>query len=101
MEERVIRFRLGNEMRQGEYWEGVDKRTCRLCGSEEETWEHVWEGCRAWDTGGKSYQEVVGWILGEKEEREEWMRKIEEERKEEISRNMKYRAQDRREEEER
>jgi len=49
---RVVRYRLGNEMREGRYWEEGEKRRCRLCGVEEETWEHVWEGCRKWK-GGK------------------------------------------------
>lgn len=50
---RVARFRLDNEMGEGRYWEGETKRTCRLCGSEEKTWEHVWERCRAWREGGE------------------------------------------------
>jgi len=42
----VIRYRLGNEIRERE-----DKRLCRVCGYEEETWEHVWERCRDWGLG--------------------------------------------------
>jgi len=42
---RVARFRLGNEMREGRYWEREEKRRCRLCGWAEETWEHVVEVC--------------------------------------------------------
>jgi len=46
-EERMIRvrFRLGNEMREGKYWEDEEKRRCRICGWEEETWEDVMEVC--------------------------------------------------------
>ena len=29
---RIIRFRLGNEMREGRYWEEEEKRKCRICG---------------------------------------------------------------------
>lgn len=42
---RIIRFRLGNEMKERVYWEVEEKRRCRICGNEEETWEHVWEMC--------------------------------------------------------
>jgi hypothetical protein len=77
---RVARFRLGNEMREGEYWEKEEERSCRLCGSEEETWEHVWERCREWKEGGGSWQEAVKWVLGGKGEGEWWMREIERER---------------------
>jgi len=37
---RVARFRLGNELREGKYWE-EEKRRCRICGWEEKMWEHV------------------------------------------------------------
>jgi len=42
----VARFRLGNEIREGRYWEEEEKKVCRLCGDKVETWEHVWEECR-------------------------------------------------------
>ncbi|KYN14427.1 hypothetical protein ALC57_13379, partial [Trachymyrmex cornetzi] len=77
----VARFRLGNEVKEGRYWE-EEERKYRLCRSEWETWEHIWEGCRAWEMGeGGSWQEVVGRILGEEGEEEGWMREVEEERK--------------------
>jgi len=38
---RIIRFRLGNEIKESLYWEEENKRICRLCGGEEETWEHI------------------------------------------------------------
>jgi len=38
---RVLRFRLGNEIGESNYWEEEDKRICRLCEEETETWEHV------------------------------------------------------------
>jgi len=28
---RMARFRLGNVMREGRYWEGEERRRCRLC----------------------------------------------------------------------
>jgi len=61
---RVLRFKLGNEIGESNYWEEEDKRMCRLCEGETETWEHVWERCRVWRTGGESWQEMAGWILG-------------------------------------
>lgn len=54
---RVARYRLGNEVKRRWYWEEEDKRLCRLCGGEVETWEHVWEGCRKWNEGESSWQE--------------------------------------------
>jgi len=39
---RVETYLLGNEIREGKYWEEEERRRCRLC-SGEETWEHVWE----------------------------------------------------------
>ncbi|XP_076660673.1 uncharacterized protein LOC143364045, partial [Halictus rubicundus] len=36
---RVARYRLGNEMRGGRYWEEEEERRCRRCGYEEETWK--------------------------------------------------------------
>jgi len=76
-----VRFRLGNEMKEGRYWEEEDKRMCRLCGGEIESWEHVWEECRMWkEKGNKSWQEVYGRILGEDGEGESWMREVEAER---------------------
>jgi len=37
----VAKFRLGDEMRRGRYWEEEEKRVCRMCEMEEETWKHV------------------------------------------------------------
>lgn len=76
-----MRFRLGNEMREGRYWEKEERRRCRLCEGEEETWEHVWERCREWREGGGSWQEAVRWVLGEEGEGERWLRELEGERR--------------------
>jgi len=79
---RVARFRLGNEIREGRYWEEEEKKLCRLCGDKVETWEHVWEECRKWRQGGEgSWQEACGRILGGEGEGEGWMREVEEERR--------------------
>lgn len=51
--EKDRKFRLGNEMRKGRYWEEKGKRECRMCGGEEEMWEHIWEDCRKWKGEGK------------------------------------------------
>lgn len=69
-------------MREARYWEGEEKRVCRMCGGEEETWEHVWEGCRRGQAEEGGWQEWVGTILGEKGEGKDWMREIEKIRKE-------------------
>ncbi|KYQ49651.1 hypothetical protein ALC60_11272 [Trachymyrmex zeteki] len=78
---RVAWFRLGNEVREGRYWEGEEERKCRLCGNEVESWDHLWEGCRAWWNGEVGrWQKELGRNLGEEGEGEEWMRKVEKER---------------------
>jgi len=75
---RVARFRLGNEMREGKYWEEEEKRRCRICGWEEETWEHVVEICmREGDEGGR---EKILRILDDSGNGEKWMRKLQERR---------------------
>lgn len=43
-EERMIKiagFRLGSELKGGGYWKEEEKRKYRICGWEEETWEHL------------------------------------------------------------
>ena len=71
---RVARYRLGNEMREGWYWEREEKRRCRICEGEEESWEHVLERCRREEEGiGKDWQERVTEILEEGGSGEKWM----------------------------
>lgn len=80
---RVARYRLGNEMLEGRYWEEEGGKECRLCGRGRESWEHVWERCREWgEVGGGSWQEVYYRILGGEREGESWMREMEETRRE-------------------
>jgi len=52
-----------------------------MCGNESETWEHVWEECVSWGEG-KGWQEIRETVLGESGEGEEWLRKLEEVRRE-------------------
>lgn len=75
--QRMARFRLGNEMREGRYWEREEGKLCRLCGMAAESWEHVWEDCGEWGAEGV-WQEMVGRVLGEDGEGEEWLLKLEE-----------------------
>ncbi|XP_068993226.1 golgin subfamily A member 6-like protein 24 [Neodiprion pinetum] len=74
---RVARFRLGSEMKEARYWEEEEKRRCRVCGGEEETWEHVWERCVGWDRREESWQEVVRETSGEEGVGEVRMRELE------------------------
>lgn len=67
--QRVARFRLRNEISERIYWEREKKRACRLCGRKRETWEYVWEECRDLSEGEGSWQEAMGWVLGEEWER--------------------------------
>ena len=75
----VAKFRLGNGMRGGRYWEEGEKRRCRVFGWGEESWEHVWEVCMGWGVE-KGWQEMVGEVVGEEGEGDEWLRSIEEKR---------------------
>jgi len=76
---RIARFRLGSEMREGRFWEG-EKRKCRLCGWEEETWEHVVEVCMG-EKGG-SGKEMIVKILDEGGGGEGWMKRLQGRREE-------------------
>ncbi|XP_046142799.1 uncharacterized protein LOC123988066 [Osmia bicornis bicornis] len=78
---RMARFRLGNEIKESEYWEKEDKRKCRVCGWEEETWEHIWERCAGGKTRKEGWQEKVKELMGGGSEGEEWMKEVEEYRK--------------------
>lgn len=80
---RVIRFRLGNEMKASAYWEEEERKMCRVCEGEVETWEHTWENCREWKNGEGNWQEVVERILEGEGEGEGWMREVERERERE------------------
>ncbi|XP_076301434.1 uncharacterized protein LOC143219315 [Lasioglossum baleicum] len=54
---------------------GEDKRMCRVCGWESETWEHVWEVCMRGDES-KGWQESMWEVLEDEGGGEEWMRLI-------------------------
>lgn len=69
-----FRFRLGNKIKEGRYWEEKQKRQYRLCEAEMETQKHVWEKCREWREEQGSWQEALGWVLEEKGEGELWLR---------------------------
>ena len=65
-------------MREGLYWEEEERRRCRICGEEEETWEHIWERCLGGGLGdGERWEEVSGKILSGNGGGEDWMKKIE------------------------
>lgn len=62
---------MGNGIKGGKYWEEEEKRRCRKCGGEKETWEHVWENCVEWGDfrGGEKWkglaEEMEEWKVGE------------------------------------
>jgi len=69
---------MGNVIRERLYWEEEEKRKCRICEREEETWEHVWESCSRWNESEiGSWQEEIGRMLGEEGEGEAWMKAVE------------------------
>ena len=71
------RLRCGNEELQNRYWENEEKRTCRMCGKEEETLEHMGRTCLQ-----KSRTDECIRTLLTTEKGEEWMRRIKETREE-------------------
>ncbi|CAK9801077.1 Retrovirus-related Pol polyprotein from type-1 retrotransposable element R2 (Fragment) [Anthophora plagiata] len=75
----VAGYRLGGKLRGGRYWEDENKRSCKVCGRGEETWEHIWEVCTDWGRE-KGWQEMLMEVLGEDGEGEEWLRRVEERR---------------------
>lgn len=38
---RVIKYRVGDVMREGLSWEEKKKRKCRVCDREKKMWEHI------------------------------------------------------------
>ncbi|KYN08221.1 hypothetical protein ALC62_00796 [Cyphomyrmex costatus] len=69
---RIARFRMGNEMRRGRYWEDEERRVCRVCGAEEETWDHVLKRCAKWKEDEKEMS--LEDILDEGGGGDEWIR---------------------------
>lgn len=59
----MARYRLGNEMKGKRYWEGGERRICRICVWGEENWMHVLEGCNGGVEDGTGWQEKVQKIL--------------------------------------
>ncbi|EFN65779.1 hypothetical protein EAG_09322 [Camponotus floridanus] len=74
--QRVARFRLGDDMRGGKYWEREERRKCRVCKGGEETWDHIWKKCTDWGIE-RGWQEMVYEVLGEEGEGERWMKDLE------------------------
>lgn len=72
----IARFRLGSEMREGRYWEGEEKRKCRICSWAEESWEHVVEVVEVCMGDGRGIgREEILRILGDGSG-ESWMRQL-------------------------
>lgn len=67
---RMARYRLGDGLKGGNYWEDEESRKCRMCELEKETWEHVWERRGRWGAEG-SWENMVEKILEEEGEGEE------------------------------
>lgn len=57
--------RLGNEMREGRYWEEQKNRMCRICGWEDKTWQHVMERYSGKQREEKEIGERIGELLDE------------------------------------
>ena len=72
---------MGNEM-GGRYWETEEERKCRVCGGEEETWEHVLDRCSTRRGEERGIGEKTREILDEEGRGEEWIEEIERVRRE-------------------
>lgn len=57
--QRIARYRLRGGIKESIYWEKKEKRLCRVCEEQIETWEHVWEDCDRWGAEG-SWNEMMG-----------------------------------------
>lgn len=75
---KIARFRLRNEMKKGSYWEIEEKRRCRLCGWEEESWEHVVEVYMG--EGKDGGKEEILRILEDDGRGESWMKRLQDRR---------------------
>ena len=73
---RMVRFRMGEGVRECRYWMGEEENVCGVCRYERESWAHVLERCTG-DEGGR-VDERVSWILSGCGQGPEWMRKLEE-----------------------
>lgn len=78
----IVRYRLGNEVKEGRYWMTEEERKCRLCHTEEETWKYVWEVCGRSGEEERGWQENIEKILGEEGQGEDWLKKMDEKRSE-------------------
>lgn len=78
---RIMRFRLGNEILEGRYWEEENKKICRLCrGGIGDMGARV-EEVQDVERRGRGWQKACGGILGVEGEGEWWLREIKEERR--------------------
>ena len=55
----VARFRCGNEERANRYWEEIQLRKCRICGTEEESIEHWLKRCEGLREEGREREEIL------------------------------------------
>lgn len=73
---RLARFRLGDALKGGRYWENKEDRLCNVCHLEEETWEHVWEVCSGLGVD-RGWQEMRSEVLGDEGQGKTWLTGIE------------------------
>lgn len=66
-------------MREGRYWEEDEKRKCRLCGWELESWEHLVEVCME-EGRGRGREKIVK-ILEDDGRGEAWMKSLQNRRR--------------------
>ena len=73
---------MGNQMRGGWYWRTEEERRCRVCGGEEESWEHVLDRCSTKRGEERTIGERLRKILDEEGRGEERITEIEQVRRE-------------------
>ncbi|XP_070529798.1 uncharacterized protein [Cardiocondyla obscurior] len=79
--ERIAKFRLGDDIKENLYWSDEENKKCRICKEEEETWKHTWTQCVNW-VDERGWEEAIEDILSEDGKGEPWLKILEEVREE-------------------
>lgn len=83
----VARFRTGNESRKCMFWRKEKERLCRLCGKEEESYEHVFENYGKVKNKNEKWREI---LEGEKRSLDKMKEVLWKRKEEEKKRNNKW-----------
>ena len=59
----IARFRCCNEWKGERYWEEENKKECRVCGEERETWQHIKDWCSTRTEMGERLIDCLGFLF--------------------------------------